>query len=213
MKLSEFIEKYPEYKPYVELLKNFFEKPVDEIEMHSFMEATRYKYIIDENILGFAVPPNEVFFRDIPPDLHVFIHEMIHLCKKPPVTSEEIYAYNLVNLVVFCVEKRIKCNPFALLTLTVSDIERVLSKYGIESIEEYYNIAGIIPVNYVVDFDEEGKMVGIKPSRELLEHPGRDRIIVETFISELVAGIHYYTDESIETKILLDLIEIAGGSR
>ncbi|MEM2197290.1 MAG: hypothetical protein QW290_09445 [Sulfolobales archaeon] len=212
MKLSEFIEKYPGYKPYVEFLKNFFEKPVDEIYVYSFGEAAELGYVAGENVMGFADPPDKVFFREMPPPLHTFIHELIHLCRKPPIVGEEVYAYNLVNLVIFCVEKGIKCNPFALFTLTVNDIERVLRKYGVQSIEEYYLVFGIMPFDYVIDFDEEGKIVRIKPSGDLIRDSHYERRVVEVFVTELIAGIPYYTDESLEAKILLDLIRVAGGS-
>lgn len=213
MKLSEFIERYPEYKPYVEFLKSFLVKPVEEIDVHTFSEAVELGYTVDERSLGFAEPPGRVFFKEMPPPLHVFIHELIHLCRKPSTVHEEMYAYNLINLIIFCVERRIKCNPFALFTLTVNDIERVLRKYGVQSIEEYYLVFGIMPFDYVIDFDEEGKIVRIKPSGDLIRDSHYERRVVEVFVTELIAGIPYYTDESLEAKVLLDLIEAAGGSR
>ncbi|MEM1830532.1 MAG: hypothetical protein QXJ97_03250 [Desulfurococcaceae archaeon] len=213
MKLSEFVEKYPGYKPYVELLRDFMMESPEKIDVHTFSEAIELGYTVGENVLGFAVPPDKVFFREIPPELHTFIHELIHLCRKPPIVHEEMYAYNLINLIIFCVEKRIKCKPFALFTLTVNDIERVLRKYGIQSIEEYYLLLGIIPFDYVVEFDSEGRMIGVKPSEALLRNPRSERRVVEVFVTELISGIPYYTDDSLEVRILLDLIEIAGGSR
>lgn len=209
MKLAEFLEKYPEYKPYVEVLADFLAVSPEEIEVATLEDLRRLGYAVSERVVGSALPPNRLFFREIPPPLHVFIHELIHLCRKPPIVHEEVYASNLVELVVFCAEKRIKCNPFSLFELSVEDVVSVLRKHGIQSIEEFYNIMGIVPVNYDVVFDEKGRVITVEPSTALLKHPERDRLIVETFISELIAGIPYYAENSVELRILMDLIELA----
>ncbi|MEM1842234.1 MAG: hypothetical protein QXL19_07645 [Ignisphaera sp.] len=211
MKLSEFLERYPEYRPYVDVLIDYLMAPPEEIEIGTPEDLEKLGYTVSDRVVGLALPPNKLFFREIPPSLYVFVHELIHLCNKPPIVHEEIYASNLVELVVFCAEKRMKCNPFALFELSVEDIENVLKKYGIQTIEEYYMIIGIVPVNYELVLDEAGK-ISIKPNTMLMNHPERDRIIVELFVSELIAGIPYYTENSIELQVLLDLIERTRGS-
>ncbi|MEM3974899.1 MAG: hypothetical protein QW320_11075 [Ignisphaera sp.] len=209
MKLSEFLERYPEYKPYVDVLTDYLMVPPEEVEVGTLGDLEKLGYAVSERVVGSALPPNKLFFREIPPPLYVFIHELIHLCRKPPIVHEEVYASNLVELVAFCAEKRIRCNPFSLFELSVEDVVSVLRKHGFRSIEEYYSIFGIIPFNYEVVFDETGKMISIKPSAALLKHPERDRLIVETFVSELIAGIPYYAENSVELRILMDLIELS----
>ncbi|MEM1913962.1 MAG: hypothetical protein QW067_12550 [Thermofilaceae archaeon] len=213
MKLSEFIERYPEYKPYVELLRDFMMESPEKIDVHTFSEAVELGYVAGENVVGFAVPPSKVFFREVPPPLHVFIHELVHLCEKPPVVHEEVYADNLVNLVVFCVERGVRCDPFALFTLKIEDVEGVLRKYGIRSIEEYYLIFGVIPFDYEVVFDSEGRIVSVKPSAELLERYDYERRVVEVFVTMLVSGIPFYAKGSVEERVLLDLCSLVGGAR
>ncbi|MEM4501468.1 MAG: hypothetical protein QW512_04995 [Thermofilaceae archaeon] len=211
MKLSEFVVVFPEYRPYVEFLRKFMKKPPEEVEVYSFREALELEYAVDGRALGFALPPARVFFRDIPPPVPVFIHELVHLCEKPPVVHEEVYAGNLVNLVVFCVEREVRCDPFALFTLKIEDVEGVLRKYGIQSIEEYYLIFGVIPFEYVVEFDSEGRIVGVKPGEVLLRSLDYERRVVEVFVTMLVSGIPFYAEGSVEERVLLDLCALTVG--
>lgn len=207
MRLSEMAEAYPRLKQYVEFLKDYLTRPPEEVEVYKMDEAEKLGYQVDERMLG-AAAGDKLFFKEVPPDVNTFIHELIHLCKKPPVVHEEVFAYDLTNIIIFCVEKDIKCDPFKLFTLRVEDIERVLRKYGIGSIEEYYTVAGIIPINYIIEFDESGRVASVAPSAELLSHPERERIIVETFIIELAGGVPFYAEGSVEERILIDLCRL-----
>lgn len=203
MRLSEFVRKYPEFKPYVDFLSEFLERSPNEIEVYWLREIERFGYALSERMLGSALRPDKLFFREIPPSIHTFIHELIHLCRKPEDVLEEVYAYNLANLVMFCVKNNVKCNPFKLFVLRIEDIERVLRKYGISSIEEYYTLTGIIPVGYALV--ERGDATWVAPGEELLKSPDYERRVVEIFVTELVAGIPFYAENSLEMRILLDL--------
>lgn len=204
MRLSEFVRKYPEFKPYVDFLSDFLERPPDEIEAYSLEEIERFGCAHNERMLGSALWPDKLFFREMPPSTYVFIHELIHLCKKPEGVPEEMYAYNLVDQVMFCVEKEIKCNPFKLFKLRIEDIERVLERYSISSVEEYYTLVGIVPVGYTLV--ERDGAAWVAPSEELLRSPDYERKVTEIFVTELVSGIPFYTENSTEARILLDLV-------
>ncbi|MEM3213320.1 MAG: hypothetical protein QXX88_00340 [Metallosphaera sp.] len=207
MRLSEFIERYPLYKPYVNLLKEFMERSPEEIEVYSFEEGSRLGYEVGEGVLGFVIPPDKVFFREMPPPLHVFIHELIHLCRKPSSVHEEVYAYNLVNLVIFCVERGIRCNPFSLYTLKIEDIERVLKRYGIRSIDEYYQVEELLEVYPEIEIIR----IPMIPEEIFRRIRLPERILVQTFVSELITGIPRYSEGSVKMKILTDLINITRG--
>lgn len=207
LRLSEFIERYPLYKPYVNLLKEFMERSPEEIEVYSFEEGSRLGYEVGEGVLGFVIPPDKVFFREMPPPLHVFIHELIHLCRKPPSVHEEVYAYNLVDLVIFCVERGIRCNPFSLYTLKIEDIERVLKRYGIRSIDEYYQVEELLEVYPEIEIIR----IPMIPEEIFRRIRLPERILVQTFVSELITGIPRYSEGSVKMKILTDLINITRG--
>ncbi|MEM4497250.1 MAG: hypothetical protein QW794_01885 [Thermosphaera sp.] len=201
MKLAEFIEMYPEFKPYVEFLREFLEKPPEEIEVRGFGELGGDAP--GERVLGFALKPDKLFFRDMPPSITTFVHELIHLCKKPEESPEEVYAYNLVNLIMFCAERGVKCDPFKMFALRIEDVERVLRKYGVSSIEEYYALRGIIPLGYEIGAESE-----LAPSAELLGRPDYEEVAVKTFITELASSIPFHPEGSLEVKVLLDLCRL-----
>ncbi|MEM4593377.1 MAG: hypothetical protein QW196_08265 [Sulfolobales archaeon] len=202
MKLSEFLERYPHLKPYFNVLSRFLYRPAHEIEVYSFSEARARGIALDERALGVAIPPDILMFREIPPPIDVFIHELIHLCRKPDVVHEEVYAYNLINLVMFCAEREIECNPFALFTLSVDEIESVLRRYGIQFIEEYFALLGVMPL-----FPDENEEYFALLQDARLDESHRRRLVM-VFIAGLIAGIQHYPPGSLMEKILLDLIDL-----
>jgi hypothetical protein len=117
-----------------------------------------------EFVLGFAVrEKNYIYFRDIPPDPITFAHELIHLCTKSSDTDEEVYAYNLAQLVVMLAEKNVvpKRNPLTLFeSVTLSDILTALSEaygYQFRDIAEYFRLIGVIPAFMIVEEDSDGR--------------------------------------------------------
>jgi hypothetical protein len=119
---------------------------------------------VHERILGFAIrEKNCIYFRDIPPDPITFAHELIHLCTKSSDTDEEVYAYNLAQLVVMLAEKNVvpKRNPLALFeSVALSDVLATLSEtYGCQfrDIAEYFQLIGVIPAFIIVEEDSDGR--------------------------------------------------------
>ncbi|MEM4029857.1 MAG: hypothetical protein QXO02_08190 [Thermofilaceae archaeon] len=125
-------------QPYVDFLARFLPVPVDHVEVHVFEGG-------DESVLAFAVKPDKLYFRSLPPQPHVLVHELIHLCEKPAPLDEEVYAWDLTDLVMLLAEEGVRCNPFSLFALTMDDVLAVLKRHGIGSISEYYRLVGIVP--------------------------------------------------------------------
>jgi hypothetical protein len=119
---------------------------------------------VHKRILGFAVrEKNYIYFRDVPPDPVTFAHELIHLCTKSSDTDEEVYAYNLAQLVVTLAERKIvpKRNPLVLFeSVTLNDILVALSEaYGCQfrDITEYFQFIGVIPAFMTVEEGPGGR--------------------------------------------------------
>jgi hypothetical protein len=117
-----------------------------------------------ERVLGFAVrESNCVYFRDVPPDPVTFAHELIHLCTKSSDTDEEVYAYNLAQLVVMLAERNVvpKRNPLALFeSVTMNDVLTALSEaygYHFRDIAEYFQFVGVIPAFMIVEEASDGR--------------------------------------------------------
>jgi hypothetical protein len=119
---------------------------------------------VHERILGFAIwESNCVYFRDVPPDPITFAHELIHLCAKGSDTDEEVYAYNLAQLVVMLAERNVvpKRNPLALFeSVTLNDVLKTLSEaygYHFRDVAEYFQFVGVIPAFITVEEGLDGR--------------------------------------------------------
>jgi hypothetical protein len=117
-----------------------------------------------EFVLGFAVrEKNYIYFRDIPPDPITFAHELIHLCTKSSDTDEEVYAYNLAQLVITLAERNVvpKRNPLALFeSVTLNDILTALSETyecQFKDITEYFQLIGVIPAFMTMEEASDGR--------------------------------------------------------
>jgi hypothetical protein len=152
--------------------KGIYEKIYRILSIENRLPPPNAIYIIEKSevedvhmrVLGFAVrETNHVYFRDVPPDPVTFAHELIHLCAKDSDTDEEVYAYNLAQLVVMLAERKIvpKRNPLALFeSVTLSDILTALSKaygYQFNDIAEYFRLIGVIPAFMIVEEDSDGR--------------------------------------------------------
>lgn len=193
MKLTKFLERYPQFRKYYEFLKPYL-PPIEKIKVYDLTKAIDYGVHLRATVFGCSIPPDLVFFKNIPPNERTFVHELIHLCKKPGDVEEETYAYNLVDAVIFCVNQGIKGNPFKLFSLTKAQIVDVLKKFGFESLEEFYAVMGIIPHIYKI---EAGEMV--------LENGVSEKDEVVVFITEVVSGLAY---ESLSRRIFTALMEL-----
>ncbi len=163
---------------------------------------------VHERVLGFAVrESNCIYFRDVPPDPVTFAHELIHLCTKSSDTDEEVYAYNLAQLVVTLAERNVvpKRNPLALFeSVTLSDVLAALSEaYGCQfrDVAEYFQLIGVIPAFMIAEEDSNGRtLMKVDPRYSEKE------IVAMTIIS-LIGGVPF--DDS-AFAALLRLLEGEG---
>ena len=169
-----------------ELLRHRLRPGIMVYDMYQF-EMEFLTEPVPRRIRAIAIPElNILVFRYIPPDVRVFTHELIHLCRKPEADRipEEIWAWNLVEIVLYAVEENIKADPLKLFTLSEEQVNSVLRRYHFENIEEFYNTLGIIPVSHTVRV-EDGRMVAIRRP----EYPWTNVLVV--FIAELGGGLSW----------------------
>ncbi|MCS7387218.1 MAG: hypothetical protein NDF55_10915 [archaeon GB-1867-005] len=76
-----------------------------------------------------------VTFKNNPPNLETFSHELIHLAG-----HGEIYAFNLDVFLAYAIKHDLPpFNVLALLDLSLNQVESVLREFGFKSIDEYFN--------------------------------------------------------------------------
>lgn len=199
MKLSELLEAAPELRPIYKILKPHLKAKPEEIEVHPIEELEKRGYDITK-IYGMAFPPNRLYFCKIPPWKNLFAYELIHLCDKPDTAvDEEIYGYNVADIVVFAAEKSMTdTDPLKLFSFREEDIEKVLLEFGFGSIEAFYNTLGVIPPTHELDITSgETKLVKVEKYSE------QDRVIF--FINEIANGKDF---KPICRDILTRLLEL-----
>jgi len=148
MNLKELLNKHPHLKPIYQVLKPFL-PPANEIKVYYLSELPKFGFTSSDTVIACALPPDKLFFREIPPSEYDLAHELIHLCRKYQIAHEEVYGYNLAPVVLFCAkEKLFNVNVFKLFELTEDQINSVLQKYGYESIEDFYTQQGVIPTTH-----------------------------------------------------------------
>lgn len=198
VKLSDLVRNYPHLRPILNILRPHLLRDPSNITVYSFLEAEKQGFKIPETVLAFAIPPGRLFFRRIPPDEYTFAHELIHLCRKPEGIDEEVYAYNLADAIVYMAQQGIAIDPFKMFQLTKSDVENALKKLGINSIEEYYQLAGIQPIIHEVG------TVGNK--EDVMQGRGySEKEMVMLFITDIIDGLRH---SILARKIFHELIRI-----
>jgi len=198
MNLEGLLEKHPELRRIYNVLKTFLPPP-NKIQVFHLSELEGFGFRVRATVMACALPPDKLFFREIPPDPHTFAHELIHLCKKLQITHEEVYGYNLASVVLFCAEEGIyDVNIFKLFELSEEQVNKVLQRYGFDTIEDYYEVVGVIPYTHELKATSEGL--------KLVKNPRySERDVVIAFVTELSAGLPYFEHCR---KILRDLIEL-----
>lgn len=134
-----------------------------------------------------------VSFRRVPPDRYTFLHEVIHLAG-----GGEIPAWNYVAMLDVALKENLP--PFNLLDLeklTLEDVEEVLREFGLNSVKDYFNAFGVIPVA-IMDFDERKREFRLREGVP----PG---VIVQTFLAEVSGALDY--GGWLETQIFKRLAE------
>jgi len=129
--------------------------PLDEIYVLDDYDIKTLRLKPRDTIMAFALPTytnNErqyLWFRYEPPDLSVFVHEMIHLAKKNKQLNDDMYAYNLTPLVTIMVERNIvpKHNVLRLFEdLNLNTLGRKIREYfNVNGIEELFLTLGVVP--------------------------------------------------------------------
>ena len=175
--------------------------PLDKIYVLDDYDVKSLRIIPRDTVMAFALPSNNnekqyVWFRYEPPDLSVFVHEMIHLAKKYKQLDDEIYAYNLTPLVTILVERNIvpKHNVLRLFEdLNLNVLSKKIKQYfHVNSIEELFLTLGVVP--FFTTFND-GTITILKGYTE-------DDIMVGT-ITELIAAAEY---NDYILKFILDIV-------
>jgi len=175
--------------------------PLDKIYVLDDYDVKSLRIIPRDTVMAFALPSNNnekqyVWFRYEPPDLSVFVHEMIHLAKKYKQLDDEIYAYNLTPLVTILVERNIvpKHNVLRLFEdLNLNVLSKKIKQYfHVNSIEELFLTLGVVP--FFTTFND-GTITILKGYTE-------DDIMIGT-ITELIAAAEY---NDYILKFILDIV-------
>jgi len=129
--------------------------PLDKIYVFDDYDVKALRIKPRDTVMAFALHSNNdnekqyVWFRFEPPDLSVFVHEMIHLAKKYKQLDEEVYAYNLTPLVTILVERNIvpKHNVLRLFEdLNLNVLSKKIKQYfRVNNIEELFLTLGVVP--------------------------------------------------------------------
>lgn len=193
MKLSELLEKYPHLRAVYDVLEPHLPAKADEIEVYGLDELRRFGAEPRDTVIAAAIKPNRLFFRFMPPDPYTFAHELIHLCEKEDIVHEEVYAYNLAELVVLMSESCVKANPLKLFNLDLETLNAAFRELGFADWIDFFVFQGIIPG--ILDLNEEGKWI--------VREGVTERDIVVHAVTELVAGAWHFPSHR---RVLLRLL-------
>jgi len=137
--LKEYLEKHGLTELYKKAARYIPLPPPEKVVVEDFMFTDEGPRIV----FGYVkVRDTElsISFRQNPPDILTFLHEVIHLAG-----GGEVEAYNYVTFLRYAVENDLP--PFDLFKLSElkrEDVEEVLREFGIDSIEEYFKLEGIL---------------------------------------------------------------------
>lgn len=191
MKLVDLFEKNEMYKKIYEFIAQYEELPAPE-EVEVIEDPSKHGYVVKDGVLGFCDKEKKtLWFRNFPPDLVTYTHEVLHLIDKGEHAHlEEVFSWNLSSLIIHLVENGIKPkkSPLDLYRMTREEfykrIKKLLDAYGLRCITELFVTVGGIPP-YVNPLDLYNQDVCEK------EKEVRDDNFVLSAVTELVAGIKY----------------------
>ena len=193
MRLVTYLKQYPKHY-------KFYKKARKYLKLPRYIEYVQFD-IADKRVLGFAYYDKLkkrwcIGFRKDPPSINTLLHELIHVAG-----GDEIEAYDLTPVLIIAIKHDFPpANIFKLFDLSVSDINSILRELGINSIEEYYKLRGVIPTSY--EFIED-------PSQGLILRPRKgmsEKDIVICFICEIAGGL-LFEESPLELKILNKMFE------
>jgi hypothetical protein len=169
-----------------------------------------------DTVAGSADIDNRVlWFREEPPHLFVFAHELIHIADKKisrekRLRLEEVYASNLAELVVLLANLDIKppTNPLRLFEdVGLKDIADSMRKHlrlqgsDREIIEQYCELTGTIPPILEKVAIENGNIISY---RARIKDDIPDEVVARMTITTLIDGTELSSFK--ELDILLDLL-------
>lgn len=195
VRLEEYLSQYPNLLELYRKARKYLPSLPEEIYVVPFDAH------IEKRVLAIAYEDKGKWylaFRFNPPDEYTFLHELIHVAG-----GKEIEAYNYVSLLYYSIEKNLpEYNLLDFQNITLEEINEVLRGMGIKgvnSVEDYFNITGIIPVMFMdLDILPDGRKVfkvkeGVDP-RDLAQH----------FLAEISSGIDY---NPFDERIFRELVE------
>lgn len=152
MKLREYVEKHQHLKPYLDAAVRCLpgiSSRLDEVEVEAGVE-------MNEMIAGAVLDGGRlVIFREDPPDINTFLHELVHLAG-----GGEEEAYTLTLLLRLCAEKGVTADLMRLMNLTFEQLDKLVEEVtGLKGLEEWYALRGVIHPGVVeLDVDEKGEL-------------------------------------------------------
>ncbi|PUA31014.1 MAG: hypothetical protein B9J98_08120, partial [Candidatus Terraquivivens tikiterensis] len=156
---------------------------------------------VRQTVFGFAIPPDKLWFRNMPPDYITFAHELIHLIEKDR-SIEEVYGYNLASFIVLLAKHNIKpkVNPLRIFDVDEIRILKAIEevyRYKFDSVDDFFVFKGVIPSYMRVEETEKGIVFVRDPAVD-------QKTVVILTISELIAGAEY---EHYMFQVLLKLLD------
>ena len=162
------------------------------LEGSSVRGYTYYHYKMDRT-------PQEIWyigFQNDPPEITTLLHELIHVAG-----GCEITAHNYVGILRYAIENDLPPFPLLMLPdLKIEEIEKALAKLGINSIDEYYDIKGIIPPTHELQITQNGLKIARREGAD-------ERMLVEVFLIELSSALDWPEYNPLEVKIIEVLAE------
>jgi len=142
-----------------------------------------------------------IWFREQPPPLSFFAHELLHLIDKD-IKLEEVYAYNLSSLAVILAKKDIipRKNIIRLFDVSEEQLLQAIRKaygYDFKNLEEYFSFIGVIP--HVFEFEFSDGQYKLKRSKYYDE-----KAIVIATITELIAAAEF--NDTVALNAILNLL-------
>ena len=146
-----------------------------------------------ETVFGATWPDEKIiWFRNQPPDLIDFAHELLHLIYVPNKVREleEVYSYNLAGLAIILAREDIipKVNIIRLFDFSEDDILMALRKVyntPFSSLEEYFQFIGVIPIFIKLKEGENGSIKFVRDQKY------NSRAVVIHVVTELAAGAEF----------------------
>lgn len=201
MKLKEYVERHPHLKEVLEKVKPYLPSLPEDAEVVLGLPAS-----FDPQVVKGVTLPEErkVHFAEDPPQPHVFIHELIHLCGILDEVDDTI-VHNTIGFAI-----KLGLRPFdatKVLGLRFEDVEEAVRELGFESIEDFFQFHGILMTD-VCELIEEGGELKMRFKEGVPEN-----LVVKRVLTDLLAGLEYPETFPLYVEVFVKLVEKIGGGR